>query len=60
VLSRTDVTAPEGLAMQLTILVGGAAAAAFVRGDPAMARAAKAVARVLLIAAGVPAWIVGE
>jgi hypothetical protein len=36
------------------ILVEGAMAAALVRDDPAMAGAAKAAARVLLTAAGVP------
>ena len=52
-LSRLDVPDPDNLATQLALLVDGAIAAALVRGDPAMARAAKDAARVLLGAAGV-------
>jgi len=52
-LARLDVPDPNGLATQLVLLVDGAIAAALVRDDPKMARAAKAAARVLLIAAGV-------
>jgi AcrR family transcriptional regulator len=53
-LAGFGVADPDGLAIQLVILVEGAMAAALVRDDPAMARAAKAAARVLLTAAGVP------
>jgi AcrR family transcriptional regulator len=53
VLAQLKVADPDGLATQLSILVEGAIIAALVRGDPAMARAAKAAARVLLSAAGV-------
>jgi hypothetical protein len=52
-LIRLGVADPEGLAMQLMLLVDGAIAAALVRGDPAVARAARQAARVLLKAAGV-------
>ncbi len=51
-LVRLGVADPDGLATQLALLVDGAIAAALVRGDPAMARAAKAAARVLIQAAG--------
>jgi AcrR family transcriptional regulator len=54
ILTRLGVADPDGLATQLAILVEGAMAAALVRDDPAMARAAKSAARVLLTAAGVP------
>jgi AcrR family transcriptional regulator len=50
-LSRLDVADPDGLATQLAILLDGAIATTLVRGDPGMARAAKAAARVLLTAA---------
>jgi AcrR family transcriptional regulator len=50
-LARLDVADPEGLATQLLLLVDGATAAALVRGDPKMARAAKDAARVLLTSA---------
>jgi AcrR family transcriptional regulator len=53
-LTRMNVADPDALATQVAILVEGAIIAALVRGDPTMARAAKAAARVLLIAAGVP------
>jgi AcrR family transcriptional regulator len=52
-LTRLDVADPEGLATQLMLLVDGAIAAALVRGDPAMAHAARQAARTLLSAAGV-------
>jgi AcrR family transcriptional regulator len=55
-LTRLDVTDPDGLATQLALLVDGAISAALVRGDPGMARAAKAAACVLLTAAGIPAF----
>src|ERR1700722_16401444 len=51
-LIRQGVADPEGLAMQLVLLVDGAIAAALVRGDPTVARAAREAARVLLEAAG--------
>jgi AcrR family transcriptional regulator len=54
ILISVGVADPEGLSMQLAILVEGAIASALIRGDPAMARAAKAAAHVLLTAAGVP------
>ena len=47
-LSRLRVAAPDGLSLQLAILVDGASAAHLVRGDPAMARAARQAAQVLL------------
>lgn len=52
-LLQLDVTDPEGLATQLTLLVDGAIAQHLVRGDPSMARAAKEAARVLLVHAGI-------
>ena len=52
-LLRLRVADPDGLATQLMLLVDGAIAAALVRGDPKMARAARAAACVLLTAAGV-------
>jgi AcrR family transcriptional regulator len=52
-LRQLDVTDPEGLATQLTLLVDGSIAQDLVRDDPAMARAAKEAARVLLVNAGV-------
>ena len=51
-LERGGALDPEGLSMQLVLLVDGATAAALVRKDPTVARAAKAAARVLLQAAG--------
>src|SRR5580700_8304926 len=51
VLSRLNVADPDTLATQVAILAEGAIIAALIRGDPAMARAAKAAARVLLTAA---------
>jgi AcrR family transcriptional regulator len=52
-LKQLDVADAEGLATQLTLLVDGSIAQDLVRDDPAMARAAKAAARVLLENAGV-------
>jgi AcrR family transcriptional regulator len=52
-LVRLDVADPDGLATQLMLLVDGAIAAAIVRGDPTMARAARDAAATLLAAAGV-------
>jgi AcrR family transcriptional regulator len=54
-LARLDVPDADGLATQLMLLVDGSIAAALVRGDATMARAAREAARVLLAAAGVPA-----
>jgi AcrR family transcriptional regulator len=51
-LARLGVTDAEALATQLALLLDGAIAAALVRGDPAMARAARAAARTLLRAGG--------
>jgi AcrR family transcriptional regulator len=53
-LTQMNVADPDGLATQVAILVEGAIIAALVRGDPGVAGAAKAAARVLLTAAGVP------
>jgi AcrR family transcriptional regulator len=52
-LTRAGATDPDGLATQLAILVDGAIATALVRGEPALARAAKAAAVALLGVAGV-------
>jgi AcrR family transcriptional regulator len=52
-LVALKVADPEGLATQLAILVDGAIATHLVRGDPAMARAAREAAWVLLAHAGV-------
>jgi hypothetical protein len=54
-LERGGAADPEGLSLQLLLLVDGAIAAALVRKDPAVARAAKDAARVLLQAAGLAA-----
>jgi AcrR family transcriptional regulator len=54
-LTGLGVVDADGLATQLMLLVDGAIAAALVRGDPGMARAAKEAARILLAAAGVQA-----
>src|SRR5664279_6118538 len=51
-LKQLGVADPEGLATQLTLLVDGAIAQDMVRNDPAMARAAKDAAKVLLANAG--------
>ena len=53
-LTEANVADPDGLATQVAILVEGAIIAALIRDDPRMARAAKAAARILLIAGGVP------
>src|SRR6202140_5951931 len=53
-LTQLNVADADGLATQVAILVEGAIIAALIRGDPGMAAAAKAAARVLLAAAGVP------
>jgi AcrR family transcriptional regulator len=52
-LALLDVEDTEALATQLVVLVDGAIAQDLVRDDPAMARAAKAAATVLLRNAGV-------
>jgi AcrR family transcriptional regulator len=52
-LTELGVADAQGLATQLQLLVDGAIAQDLVRNDPAMARAAKAAARVLLANAGV-------
>ena len=52
-LAKLGLPAPDLLATQLAILVDGAIATNLVRGDPEMARAAKAAAIVLLRQAGV-------
>jgi AcrR family transcriptional regulator len=52
-LVRLEVADPDGLAMQLMLLVDGAIVTAVVRGDPAMARVARSAAITLLRAAGV-------
>jgi AcrR family transcriptional regulator len=52
-LIQLGVTDAEALATQLTLLVDGSIAQDLVRNDPAMARAAKNAARVLLQNAGV-------
>lgn len=52
-LAQIGVSDPDGLAIQLQILVEGTIAAALVRGDASVARAAREAARTLLIASGV-------
>jgi hypothetical protein len=52
-LVQLGVKDPEALATQLAVLVDGCIAQDLVRNDPAMARAAKEVAKVLLKNAGV-------
>jgi AcrR family transcriptional regulator len=52
-LVRIGVSNPEGLATQLVLLVDGSIAQDLVRDDPAMARAAKEAAKVLLAGAGI-------
>jgi len=52
-LTRLNATDADGLATQLAILIEGAISAALVRRDPALARAAKTAATVLMAAAGV-------
>jgi len=51
-LERGGAADPEGLSLQLLLLVDGAIAAALIRKDPTVAQAAKAAATVLLQAAG--------
>jgi AcrR family transcriptional regulator len=55
-LLQVGVQEAEALATQLAVLVDGCIAQDLVRNDPAMARAAKEVAKVLLKNAGVPAF----
>jgi hypothetical protein len=50
-LERLQIAHPESLAMQLMLLIDGAIAAAVIRRDPRVARAAGDAARVLLTAA---------
>ena len=50
-LGRARVADPDGLSLQLMLLVDGAIAAAMVREDPTVACAAREAARVLLAAA---------
>ncbi|MDP3240118.1 MAG: TetR/AcrR family transcriptional regulator, partial [Reyranella sp.] len=52
-LERLGIATAERLSMQLQILMDGAIAAAIVRGDPAVAAAARAAAKVLVEAASV-------
>jgi AcrR family transcriptional regulator len=52
-LTRLNATDADGLATQLAILIEGAISAALIRRDPALARAAKTAATVLMAAAGV-------
>ncbi len=52
-LERLGIATAEPLSMQLQILMDGAIAAAIVRGDPAVAGAARAAAKVLVEAASV-------
>ena len=52
-LERLGIATAEPLSMQLQILLDGALAAAIVRGDPAVAAAARAAAKVLVEAASV-------
>ena len=52
-LDELAVAQPDALATQLHLLVHGSIALDLVRDDPAMARAAKEAARVLLVNAGV-------
>ena len=52
-LVQLGVTNADGLATQLALLVDGSIAQDLVRNDPAMARAAKEAAKVLLANAGV-------
>ena len=52
-LKRAGVADPDGLSLQLMLLVDGAIAAALVRRDPSVARSAREAARTLLAAAGV-------
>jgi len=58
-LAQLGVAEPEALATQLALLVDGSIAQDLVRDDPAMARAAKEAARVLLANAGVKTGVSG-
>ncbi|WP_035724297.1 TetR/AcrR family transcriptional regulator [Bradyrhizobium sp. ARR65] len=58
-LAQLGVADAEGLATQLVLLVDGSIAQDLVRDDPAMARAAKAAAKVLLKNAGVDVGEIG-
>ena len=51
-VTRLGVRDPEALATQLALLLDGAIAAALVRGEPSVARAAREAARALLRAGG--------
>ncbi|MGB8397552.1 TetR/AcrR family transcriptional regulator [Bradyrhizobium sp.] len=57
-LAQMNVRDAEGLATQLALLVDGAIAQDLVRDNPAMARAAKEAARVLLENAGIETEII--
>ena len=59
-LVQLGVKEPEALATQLAVLVDGCIAQDLVRNDPAMARAAKEAARVLLKNAGVDIEAAGK
>jgi AcrR family transcriptional regulator len=52
-LERLQIPHPESLAIQIMLLIDGAIAAAVIRRDPKVARAARDAARVLLAAAAV-------
>ena len=56
-LAQLGVADAEGLATQLALLVDGSIAQDLVRNDPAMARAAKQAAKVLLANAGIDVGI---
>jgi AcrR family transcriptional regulator len=58
-LKQLDVADADGVATQLQLLIDGAIAADLVRNDPAMARAAKQAAMVLLANAGVKTGVSG-
>ena len=59
-LRRGGAAHADDLAMQLALLWDGAIAAALVRGEPSVARAARAAAQVLLAAAGMDAPQAGD
>ena len=59
-LAQLGVKEPEALATQLAVLVDGCIAQDLVRNDPAMARAAKEAAKVLLKNAGVAIEAAGK
>jgi AcrR family transcriptional regulator len=54
-LKRAGVADPDGLSLQLMLVLDGAIAAALVRRDPTVARAAREAARALMRSAGVEA-----